>query len=137
MSEAPKLLCVPPNMVRQLWPFVLPYLARAYEAFDEFVPPDLQDWLADLKGTLWIELRGDKEIVAAMTVSLERKPSGLVCRMVAAGGEALETWQDHETRIVEYARAEGCVKITLEGRPAWSRILPGYIVTRVFMEKAI
>lgn len=136
MSTNPPLLCIPPDKVRAIWPRILPMVEAAYLAVDEFAPPDLLDWLVAGKGLLWIAVL-DGSVVAALTTSLVKKPSGLACRMVSCGGSDMDRWLDRESQIVEYARGEGCVKVTAEGRLGWSRILPGYEATRVFLEKVL
>jgi len=136
MSESPPLACVSPDKIDAVWPIVEPMIRSAYEAGDEIMPDDLVDWLKAGKGLLWLCIRENK-VIAAMTTSLERKRSGLCCRMVCCGGVDMNYWRACEDRIVEYARAEGCVKVRVEGRVGWARVLPGYKVERVHLEKAI
>lgn len=128
------LICVPPSRVSEVWPVVFPLIDAGYAAVDELTPPDLMEWLSSEKGLLWIAEQ-DGRIVAALTTSLERKRSGLVCRMVGCGGTEMNLWKDHHAQIEDYARSEGCVKVVSEGRPGWGRVLPGYRTTGLRLEK--
>ena len=136
MTEPPPLVCVPPDKVSSLWPVAERFIREGHEAVDEPMPENMVEWLESGKGLLWLCLR-EGTVVAALTTSLVIKPSGLCCRMVSCGGEGFDYWRACERRIVEYARAEGCVKVTAEGRNGWARALPGYKVKRVHIEKVI
>lgn len=136
MSKYEPLMCVAPDQIDAAWPLVVSYLRSGYAACDEFMPENLQEWLREERGQLWLWVR-QGIIFAAMVTSLEMRPSGKVCRLGATGGMNLLLWRECEARIVEYARAEGCVKTVLEGRPGWSRVLPGYTTKRLSLEKAL
>lgn len=131
---------IAPEDVARIWHVVEPMLRRGYEEVDEFMPDDLLPWLQGQKGPagiLWVCHDGEK-LVAAITTSLERKPSGLVCRAVACGGEGgVVDWRATEERIARYAKDEGCVKVTAEGRNGWARLIPGYKAVRAHFEKVI
>lgn len=130
------LICVSPDEIDAAWPYVVGYLHAAYLAGDEEMPENLKDWLKKRKGLLWLYTTGGR-VLAAMITSIEMRPSGKVLRMGATGGTELKRWRECEARIVEYARAEGCVKIVSEGRPGWARVLPGYTIKRVVLEKVL
>jgi hypothetical protein len=132
----PELICVPPGMVRQIFPLVVEWLDQGYAAADEYLPDDLLPWLERGAGQLWIATR-EGLIVAALTTSLVKARCGLVCRMVGAGGTDVHSWKRFHYRIEEYARAEGCVKVVSEGRPGWARVLEGYRITRLCLEKEV
>lgn len=132
------LACVPPPMVRGLWPVVFPFLDRAYERMDMITPPDLADWLARRDGLLWVIL-SNNEIVGALTTSLVPRRSGLYCRIAAGGAEDFASCRHFHTQIEEYARREGCVMVYVEGRLGWQRALrdEGYHAVEVSLAKRI
>lgn len=111
-------------------------IEASYIEMDEIPPDGLEQWLCEGKGLLWIAEK-DGKIIAALTTSLVNQVSGLVCRMVACGGTEMDRWKEREAQIVEYAKAEGCVKVTAEGRKGWARVLPGYEIKRVYLEKRL
>jgi hypothetical protein len=129
------LYCVPPKEVPKFWPFVAQMIDDSHAAVD-LPTPDVRTWLIEEKGLLWIAVLGLK-IVGCLTTSLERQRSGLVCRMVSAGADALQYCTDHQEEIEAYARAEGCSKMVFEGRPGWGKMLRGYAPKTVSFEKAL
>ncbi len=129
------LICVPPDDTERVWPLVQDMIENAYAETDLFLP-DVLSWLRDGKGLLWLAVEGDK-ILAALTTSLEPRPSGMSCRLVANGGHDIEQWKDHAREIEDYARAEGCVKVCFDGRRGWERIFVGYRPVKVTLEKAL
>jgi hypothetical protein len=134
--SARDLICVPPDQLDAAWKLAAPFIESGYEALDEFMPPNMLSWLKAENGLLWIGVKGGK-VVAALTTSLERRPSGLCLRMIASGGDDLDHMKICEESLVKYARAEGCAKISAEGRNGWARALPGYKVTRAYFEKVL
>lgn len=130
------LACVPPSDVATLWHVVRPMIEMAYAATDEMMPDDM---LTDLQGgklLLWVSAPKG-EIIAVLVTSLQPKPSGLACKLMVCGGNGIEVWLSDHAQIEAYARAEGCAKLTAEGRMGWSRALPGYEPKRVVLEKRL
>ena len=90
------------------------------------------------KVLLWIAIEEDGgEIHAAMTTELVPMRPGLVCWMCQCGGDRMLDWSRFHTEIEDYAKKEGCVKVILRGRSGWRRILPGYSVKTVQLEKTL
>lgn len=136
MENPATLICVPPGMVSEIWPMVAGMIDAAYAEIDEETP-DVERWLIDGHGLLWIAMQNSAP-VAALTTSLITKRSGAkVCRMVAAGGHDLKCWKLHHNTIEQYARTEGCYMVSCEGRPGWGRVLSGYETKRICLEKRI
>lgn len=135
MRDTP-LLCVGPDELDAAWQIARPFIESGYSALDEFMPEDMLEWLRAGKGLLWLAVEGGR-VHAALTTSLEKRPSGLSLRMVSSGGDNLPLMLECEKVLVEYARREGCVKITAEGRNGWARTLPGFRRTRVHLEKVL
>lgn len=134
--KLPPLMCVGPNHLKAIWPFAEPLLRKAYERMDEFMPSNLYEWLERQKGFLWVGIR-DNRIISACTTCLVARPSGLCLRIDAMGGEDLEHVRACELLIAEYARKEGCVKTSCEGRDGWLRAVPGYKPVRTVFEKVL
>jgi hypothetical protein len=94
------------------------------------VPQDILDRVANGKTLLWIAIDDDeRNILAAMTTELVPMRSGLVCWMCQCGGDRMQDWSRFHIKIEEYAKAEGCVRVTLRGRAGvGSGSLEGYRV---------
>lgn len=131
------LCCVPPPQVPNIWQAVEPMIEAAYAEMD-LPTPDVRTWLMQERGLLWVAI-GDERVVACATTSLVEHRSGKCCRIVAAGGNGsgLDLWRVHIGAIEAYARAEGCVKVKIEGRQGWGRILAGYAPRSIALEKRI
>lgn len=130
------VVAVPPMLVSELWPIVLPMIERAYSAVDRFVPSDLKKRLCLGDDLLWLAKRGNTQILAICISSLEPRPSGTTCLLKAAAGRELQEWVGTE-EIEKYAKAEGCVRVWSEGRDGWERVMPGYERVGVILEKRI
>jgi hypothetical protein len=103
---------------------------------DEDVPPDLIDNLRSGHRQLWVAWDGSKVLAAAITrINVQR--SGLACQIAACGGTEGERWMHLISRIEDWARAEGCRKVVIEGRPGWERVFPAYKRVRVVLEREL
>lgn len=129
---------VEPGTAVGIWPRVAAMIDAGAAKCDELVPEDILDRVANGKTLLWIAIEQTNGIIiAAMTTELVKQRSGLVCWMCQCGGDRLHDWSRFHTKIEEYARAEGCVSVVLEGREAWKRVLEGYTVRSVRLEKVL
>ena len=129
---------VEPGTAVQVWPRVVEMIDRGLEVCDEVMPEDMLDRLGSGKMLLWVAIEEANGIIhAAMTTQLVKQRSGLVCWMCQCGGERMRDWSRFHVKIEEYAKAEGCVKVVLEGRSGWLKILEGYTVRSVRLEKAL
>lgn len=131
-----RLICVAPSMVVDVWPHVAGMIDEGYAATGEPTPPDLLRWLKEAKGQLWISIF-DGVIVAALTTSIVVRRQGLALRMICCGGSEMSLWSQCHKQIEDFARAEGCDRVLSEGRPGWKRVLDGYKVTAVTLEKRL
>ena len=130
--------CVNPEMAGDVWPRVQDLIDAGYAAGDDFMPDDMLDRIASGKTLLWIAIDETSGVIhAAMTTELIPMRSGLVCWMCQCGGDRLRDWSGFHTQIEDYARKEGCVKTLLRGRAGWQRVLDGYTVKTVQLEKAL
>lgn len=131
-----RLICVAPEMVADVWPIVAKMIDDGYAATGEPTPADLMVWLKAGKGQLWVSVF-EGVIVAAMTTSIVIRRHGLALRMICCGGSGMALWKQCHRQIEEFAKAEGCDRVLSEGRPGWSRVLDGYKVTAVTLEKRL
>jgi hypothetical protein len=129
---------IEPGTARSIWPRVSDMIDMGFAACDEIMPVDLVERIGSGKVMLWVAIEEDSgNIVAAMTTELVPMRSGLVCWMCQCGGDRMQDWKRFHIKVEEYARAERCVRVVLKGRPGWERVLEGYRVRNVTLEKVL
>ena len=139
------LVCVDPARVPDVWPHVAPLIARALRRGG--FAPCAEDACADLArrlraGTalIWLAWDGEKILAAAVTELAHEdcaKDRAKVCTIVACGGEDFARFGHLIAGLEAYARAEGCARMRICGRPGWRRRLRGYALARVVIEKRL
>jgi len=68
----------------------------------------------------------DGRIVAAAMTALHGLPQGKAGHVIALGGSGMTDWMSAlHTAFEDFARAEGCTRLTLQGRSGWGRYLLG------------
>lgn len=133
-----QLLCIPPADVSKIWAGPVRDLIDAgFASADLPMPADIEEQLAAGTRLLWVVVAKESKIVAAMLTQLFEMRSGRVCKMMECGGSRLHEWKSFRSEIERYAKAEGCVRVIVEGRPGWSRVLTDYRVMGVVLEKRI
>lgn len=131
-----ELLCIPPDSVRKIWSGVFHMIDAGFAAFDVPMPTDILEQLEGKTRQLWVAV-ADGKIKAAMLTQIFEMRSGKICKALECGGEDLYSWLPLRTGIEEFAKREGCVRVIVEGRPGWSRLLPDYKMIGVTLEKRI
>lgn len=133
-----QLICMPPEEVYKIWPGTVHNLIDAgFAASDVPMPADLLEQLKYGTRLLWLVTEIDATIVAAMLTQIFEMRSGRLCKMMECGGTDLARWKHFRADIERYAKAEGCDRVMLEGRPGWAGVLPDYRTTAVVLEKRI
>lgn len=125
------LICANPATVSESWPLARGLIRSAIERTDLSDFEDIEhDVLAgDL--LLWLAISDHVEAAA-----LTRK-SRNICTLVACAGHQRERWLPLFSRIEKYAKDEGCKSVRIYGRSGWQRVLSGYRVEHVILEKAL
>ena len=131
------LVCVPPDEVWKIWPGRVHELVdSAFARADVPMPDDIAEQLKYGTRLLWLVIDKD-QILAALLTQLFPMRSGLVLKLLEGGGEKMSNWLHLKSQIEDYAKREGCVRVIVEGRPGWARVLPDYEVVGVTLEKRI
>lgn len=86
------------------------------------------------RALLWLAWNGH-DIEAACVTQLDWTECTKACVIVACGGAG--QWSRLITDIEKYAQAEGCDAVRIYGRRGWARVLPGYRVAKVVLERRI
>ena len=58
------------------------------------------------------------------------------CRFFLAGGDLVEL-RDAELSVSEWAKAVGCQRVEIAGRPGWERALTGYKKSAIWLSKEL
>ena len=124
------LVCVNPTDVQKVWPLARDLIRSAIERtkLSEFA--DVETDVLSGDQLLWLAISDHVE--AAATTHLSRN----VCTLTACSGHQMKRWLPLFERIEKYAKDEGC-KMRIYGRPGWQRVLNGYHVEHVILEKAL
>lgn len=125
------LICVDPKEVDQVWPYAGGMIKAAIERTGLSDFADIEKDVFSGDQLLWLII-SDK-IEAAGTTQL----SGGVCTITACSGHLMERWVSLHKRIEKYAKDEGCSAVRIYGRKGWERVLDGYKVEHVVLEKAL
>jgi hypothetical protein len=118
-----------------MWPHVRDKIRAAIERTELSSFADIEsDVLAGMQ-LVWLAWNG-REIMAAATTQLV-KPRDKVCVLTSCSGYDRAQWLPLFAEVESYARAEGCTKMRIFGRKGWERVLDGYRVEHVVLEKAL
>jgi hypothetical protein len=124
-----KLICVDPDKVFDFWPFARPLIKAALERTRLSNIEDIETDVLEGRQLLW--LAWSDHIEAAATTQL----AAGVCTLTACSGHQRERWLPLFAQIEKYAMDECCSTIRLFGRKGWERVLDGYHVEHVILEK--
>lgn len=125
------LICVPPKEVSQIWPYAGGMIRAAIERTDLGDFEHIEKEVLAGDQLLWLAV--SDHIEAAATTHLSRN----VCTLTACSGHHRERWLPLLAMIEKYAKDEGCHTMRLGGRKGWERVLDGYRVEHVILEKAL
>ncbi len=124
-----QLICVDPEKVFDFWPFARPLICQALERTRLSNIEDIESEVLDGKQLLW--LAWSDHIEAAATTQL----AAGVCTLTACAGHQRERWLPLFAQIEKYAQDECCSTMRIFGRKGWERVLNGYRVEHVILEK--
>lgn len=136
-----KLVQVPPEVARQVWPLLGNFLSKALEFTSDtrLLEPTLQK-IEMGQSQLWTVIdddHGNKALAAGVT-SLQTYESGKrVCNIELFGGEDMKLWFDLKDVFEDWAKVEGCESIRVWARKGWAKHLKDYDLTHYILEKAL
>lgn len=129
------LVCVDPARIDEVWPHVRDKIRAAVERTELSNFADIEADVLTGMQLVWLAWDG-REIMAAATTQLV-KPRDKVCVLTACSGYDRDKWLPLFEQIEQYAKNEGCTRMRIYGRKGWERVLDGYRVEHVVLEKAI
>jgi hypothetical protein len=130
-----ELICVDPSRINEMWPHVRERLRAAIDRTELSSFDDLEAGVLSGAQLCWLAWDGS-EIMAVATTQLV-KPRDKVCVLTACSGYDRDKWLPLFAMIEQYAKNEGCSTMRIFGRKGWERVLDGYRVEHVVLEKAL
>lgn len=129
------LICVDPARINEVWPLVRERVRLSIERtglsdFDQIEA-------SILRGDQLVWLAWDGAIAAVAVTHKSSVGTKTICTLTACQGYQREKWLPLFEKIENYARNEGCSAMRLYGRKGWERLLNGYKVENVVMEKSL
>lgn len=98
---------------------------------------DLYQEIVSRTAQLWVA-HDDETIVAACVTELPTIGTRKVCNIRACGGTRMKEWAGFMPVIEAWALHNGCSAMRFpEVRKGWERVLTGFRVTRVTLEKEL
>jgi hypothetical protein len=134
MSDA-KLVCVDPARVAEFWPHVRGLIKAAIDRTGLSSFGDIEADVINGEQLLW--LAWGEGIEAAATTHLIKTEDRPICVLTSCSGHERERWLHLFAQIEDYARNEGAKAMRIYGRPGWQRVLDGYRVEHVILEKGL
>lgn len=125
----PGLICVDPARIAEFWPYASGLIKAAIDATNLSDFEEIEKQVLAGEQLLWLAWSG--RIEAAATTHLSRD----VCTLTACSGHQRERWLPLFEKIENYAKAEGALVMRIFGRKGWERVLDGYRVQHVVLEK--
>lgn len=129
-------ICIPPDVVSQVWPHVFGMVRQAFVKTDLGLFRDMEEDVFAGRALLWVAWK-EPEIEAAVVTQLRITEGGKVCLIGACGGRRARNWLALMSAIENHAREEGCNKIRAIGRKGWLRLLPDFHSRFVVIEKEL
>jgi hypothetical protein len=88
---------------------------------------------------LWVIYEEDRPLpfLAVATTRVATFGTERICFIDALAGKGMSHWWRLLAEFEELARQQGVTRIQIEGRPGWARLLSGYSLARVVVEKKL
>ncbi len=135
-----RLIGVAAADVAAAWPAVQGEIGRACARSDgrygsddvlaALLARDMQLWLS-------VEAAAPERVAAACVTEIVDYPKERRCGLVFCAGHRPDRWLHHLDAIADWARAQGCAALELQGRPGWEKLLQGWAKTHVLLRKRI
>jgi len=129
-----RLICVDPARVRELEPVAVPLIRRAVERCGDWSVEAVWSALCERRMLLWLVVR-ELAVDGVLVTRLERTPKDLVCVIVLCAGQHLLRSPHLIGTVEQFARAEGCARLRMQGRRGWRRVFADYSEPFITLEK--
>jgi GNAT superfamily N-acetyltransferase len=133
-----KLICVPPERAGEFLPLAARFIDAAMARGGLSDADGVHDDVRAGTSLLWLAVDAEARIVGAGVTKLMMSRGAKICFIVAWGCDDHARCAHLLAAIEDFARAEGCVAVRLEGRPGWARALRDHYRTKaVILEKVL
>ena len=136
MPSVVDLICVNPVQVNEVWPVARGLIKSAIDQTELSDFAEFEREVLSGRQLLWLAIDG-KMLEAAATTHLVLIDGRKICILTACAGHHRERWLPLFERLESYAKAEGCEIMRIFGRKGWERVLDGYHVEHVVLEKEL
>jgi len=102
----------------------------------KYRPGDLQGDLFHGKLQLWCISEGP-QILGICFTYVTTFPLKKVCTITGVCGTGIRRWMDKISGIEDWAKAQNCTEVEVEGREGWIKLLPQYAKSRVTLVKKL
>jgi hypothetical protein len=136
MSASVELSCVDPKQVASIWPHVGHLIRRAMERGRMGRFEDVETDVLGSNAYLWLAIDSGSVLAAAVT-KVTAENGERLCTIVACGGHDWKKFGGLIAGLETYARAEGCRRMEIAGRPGWLRRLPDYRLAKIVIRKEL
>lgn len=110
--------------IELVWPWWWPLIKPAYERSDEKpAPAEILRQIKNQELTVWA-IFCDNKPIAGILVRLQRHVTSghRICRIWLVGGTRMSEWlPDFLSKLIPWAKQEGCVALVGSGRKGWAR----------------
>ena len=136
-SKSPAdLICVNPAEVTKIWPHISHMIRRAMDRGGMGKFENVEQDVLSANAYLWLAMAGNSLLACAVTQVTDETDHRL-CTIVACCGHDWERWGMLIEGLEKYARAEGCRRIEICGRPGWVKRLPSYRTVKIVIRKEL
>jgi hypothetical protein len=130
---------VPQRLLAQAWPLIEPQVATALRRGKaDQSPADVRGHIERGTMQLWLAWAdGEPRPRGVWITELLESARGRYCNIVVLAGRKFETWHPLESYLAQWARENGCVRLTMVGRRGWARRLRCWREAAVTLERQI
>jgi len=126
----------PAGQIGPVWGEVGPILARALDRQSAYTLGDVRALLETSDAQLWVA-RTDGALLGAAVTKVFDFPQERVVEVWLAAGDGFSRWGRFLKDIEEWAATIGAKRVRIIGRRGWARVLDGYEVTSVVLDKCL
>ena len=136
-----RAVAVPQHLLPTAWPLIEPWVATALRRGKaDQSPDDVRRHIERGTMRLWLAWSdGEPKPRGVWITEVLESARGRFCNIVVLAGEQFETWHPLVGYLSDWARENGCVRLTMVGRKGWTRRLraAGWREAAVTLERQI